>query len=52
MLFCSPSLGQILVLPADMAGVMENYNVFPRGPSNLWQYSLVIMHLDPASDND
>lgn len=25
---------------------------FSQGPSNLWQHSLVIMHPDPASDND
>lgn len=30
MLFCSLSLGQMLVLLADMAELMENYNVFPR----------------------
>lgn len=30
MLFSSPWLGQILVLLADMAALMENYNVFHR----------------------
>ncbi len=36
-----------LQIPAKM----ENYNVLPRAPSILWQHSVVIMYLDPASDN-